>query len=140
MTMTNHASHATPTDHAGRWWTGESPVATLHLNAGNDRNGNPRRCYVALSDIGHVIGVADEGHVGRASVPWPIGGDAPWDISITTTPTEYRSYLVMIERNRGRWAMSDEHGPIVRYWTKAAAQKAARGWHRPVQVVDLLNA
>lgn len=132
--------YTSPKDYTDKWWTGETPVATLHLNAGNDVNGNPRRAYVAIGAAGHIIGVADEGYSGREGTPWPIGGDAPYDVSIQTTPGEYRAYLTRIERNRGRWAVGDDFGMISRHWTKAKAQKAARGWHKPAQVVDLLGA
>ena len=44
-------------------------VAMVRLNAGNDRNGNPRRVFVALNAFGGACGAWDEGYQGRGCVP-----------------------------------------------------------------------
>lgn len=36
----------------------------LHLNAGNDRNGNPRRLFLVLHPERGIVGTADEGYSG----------------------------------------------------------------------------
>lgn len=70
----------------------------IRLNAGNDRNGNPRRCYVCLAKEADGFGTMivdawNEGYAGYGAVP-PIYRDmahkAP---TFETTPSEYRSIL-----------------------------------------------
>lgn len=36
----------------------------LHLNAGNDNNGNPRRLFLVMHPIEGMIGAIDEGYCG----------------------------------------------------------------------------
>lgn len=71
----------------------EAPAAdklALHLDAGNDTNGNPRRIYIVVSTKGSVISAHDEGYYGDAAVTkrYP-------NIAIVgrfkITPGEYRS-------------------------------------------------
>ena len=70
----------------------------IRLNAGNDRNGNPRRVYVGLTASGAVTGAWDEGYAGFRCVPCVMGGvdmealarSAP---TFATTPAEYHSLL-----------------------------------------------
>jgi hypothetical protein len=46
-----------------------SELAILHLDAGNDTNGNPRRLYVALhAPTGNVLSVEDEGYEGTGAL------------------------------------------------------------------------
>lgn len=65
----------------------------IRLNAGNDRNGNPRRCYVILDGNNDIIKVIDEGYTGYAAIK-----DYP-DINPSNVPTiatsasEYRDLL-----------------------------------------------
>ena len=40
----------------------------LHLNAGNDRNGNPRRLYVVMEN-GRIVAVFNEGYEGHGAIP-----------------------------------------------------------------------
>lgn len=62
----------------------------IRLRAKNDRNGNPRRVFVAIED-GDVKGVFDEGYSGSAAVPESFG---KWrGITIDVTPSEYRRVL-----------------------------------------------
>ena len=64
----------------------------IHLNAGNDRNGNPRRIYVLL-DNGQKRGAWDEGYAGSHAVPSDIRAQHPYPHSFLTTPAEYRRLL-----------------------------------------------
>lgn len=41
----------------------------LHLDAGRDTNGNPRRCYVQYDADGAILGCWDEGYKGRSAAP-----------------------------------------------------------------------
>ena len=41
------------------------PAAILHLDAGHDRNGNPRRVYVGIDATGTAVAVTDEGYAGE---------------------------------------------------------------------------
>lgn len=67
-------------------------IIYLHLCASNDRNGNPRRCFVVIDKYGSVIDVIDEGYSGKAAVTrkWPSVKEGP---RINVPPKEYRSYL-----------------------------------------------
>lgn len=68
-------------------------MLAIRLNAGNDLNGNPRRCYVLMQDDGSIGAVVDEGYSG-----WRAMQDAGFDNIILgptfpTTVTEYRCLL-----------------------------------------------
>lgn len=41
----------------------------IHLNAGHDKNGNPRRAYVLLSSDGEIVCAFEEGYEGFRCVP-----------------------------------------------------------------------
>lgn len=65
----------------------------IRLNAGNDRSGNPRRCYVHFGDSMTIRAVYDEGYSGSRCVPkrlWKAAQHAP---TFETTPAEYRDLL-----------------------------------------------
>lgn len=62
-------------------------MLAICLNAGNDRNGNPRRAWVLINDNGLVVGAKDEGYGG---FPYPGHTKGP---RFTTTPAEYRDWL-----------------------------------------------
>ena len=64
----------------------------VRLNAGNDRNGNPRRVYVVISD-GQVIRAYDEGYTGHSVVPEELKDKARDCATFPTTAAEYRSLL-----------------------------------------------
>jgi hypothetical protein len=68
----------------------------IRLDAGHDRNGNPRRVFVALDDHGNIIGCEDEGYSGNAAAKkrWP---RAKWGPTFATTPGEYRSLVKLAE-------------------------------------------
>ena len=65
-------------------------LTAIHLCAKNDRNGNPRRCYVVLNEHGRV-GVVDEGYKGISGLyaKYPeLKGFYPE--SFSTTPEQYQ--------------------------------------------------
>jgi hypothetical protein len=68
-------------------------MEVIRLNAGNDRNGNPRRVYVVL-DGGAILKAYNEGYSGFSSVledaAFELAKNAP---TFATTPAEYRSIL-----------------------------------------------
>jgi hypothetical protein len=81
-----------------------SPVLVLHVRADNDRNGNPRRCFVVLTPAGRLVSVIDEGYGGEsvvhAAFPWfahtvarRLGLETCYAVPIYATPAEYRRWL-----------------------------------------------
>jgi len=40
----------------------------IHINAGNDRNGNPQRGWVCYDKDGGFLGFVDEGYSGRQAI------------------------------------------------------------------------
>ncbi len=69
-------------------------MTAIKLNAGNDRNGNPRRVYVVFGSSGDVLSAIDEGYLGSEAVtilyPDLKGKPIP---EFQTTPEEYRLLL-----------------------------------------------
>lgn len=68
----------------------------IHLNAGNDSNGNPRRIYLAILSSGRILGAVDEGYSGSGAVGerWGAGAmDWPIVEHIATTPAERKRLL-----------------------------------------------
>ncbi len=45
----------------------------IKLNAGNDKNGNPRRCFVVFYDRGDINKVINEGYRGYSALDDAIG-------------------------------------------------------------------
>lgn len=70
-----------------------SKTYLIHLNAGNDVNGNPRRYYVQYSETGELLGVFDEGYKGRSAAPR--GPDVVELGTIPTCPSFRREMLKM---------------------------------------------
>ena len=64
----------------------------IRLCATNDRNGNPRRVYVMISD-GAAIAAWDEGYSGSDAVPGIWRQNAYNAPSFAVTPAEYRECL-----------------------------------------------
>ena len=63
----------------------------IRLNAGNDRNGNPRRVFVEISK-GSLTGAWDEGYNGSDAIPSRKRNK--WTgLTINTTPAEYRDLI-----------------------------------------------
>lgn len=62
----------------------------IKLNAGHDRNGNPRRCYVIMDDK-KIIDVIDEGYRGHLSIKEYTGLNVV--ATFDTSPAQYRALL-----------------------------------------------
>ena len=76
----------------------EEIVTVLHLRAPLDTNGNPRRLYLGINDVGVVVKVHDEGYGSYPSwVRVWMHNDSVhrWPVEIATTPKEYRAFLKM---------------------------------------------
>ncbi len=70
-------------------------AVVLHLRADNNQSGNPRRLYVLISAAdGNVIGVVDEGYLGRGAIPaaWRAQYACVEGPAIAITPSEYRDW------------------------------------------------
>lgn len=65
---------------------------TLHLDAGHDTNGNPRRCYVVFDDTGRIVETIDEGYQGNSLVKKRYPGSVNLG-TIATTPAQRRELL-----------------------------------------------
>ena len=70
------------------------PVLILHLNAGNDTNGNPWRIFVVYDQGGMIIDTMDEGYAGKGEIGIKFS-KVPITWQISTTPKEYRELLKM---------------------------------------------
>jgi hypothetical protein len=66
-----------------------------HWRAPNDRNGNPRRAFIAFDTAsGHTVGAWDEGYVGAAAVPRNVWDDTAVYIgAVDVTASTYRHML-----------------------------------------------
>jgi hypothetical protein len=64
----------------------------IRFNAGNDRNGNPRRLFAEIAS-GQISRVWDEGFSGYAAVPEPLQHAAKNCATVAITATEYRNLL-----------------------------------------------
>jgi hypothetical protein len=65
----------------------------IKIDAGNDKNGNPRRGWIIVSCAdGNTLDFVDEGYSGRGALDmtWPNYVEGP---TIVTTPGEYRDFL-----------------------------------------------
>ena len=65
----------------------------IHLDAGHDRNGNPRRAYLIFDANGNTLACLDEGYKGIGVIPDNIYKNMIILAHIKTTPKEYRDYL-----------------------------------------------
>lgn len=68
----------------------------LHLNAGHDRNGNPRRVYVLIREVNgysFVAGAWNEGYAGHHVVPAEYQHQAAMSVMIKVPVSEYRAML-----------------------------------------------
>jgi hypothetical protein len=81
-----------------------TPVTVRYLRAHNDRNGNPRRCYVVTDLDGRHVETIDEGYSGNAALysRWPwfnsyacerLGLRGAYVDSIDVGPSEYKRML-----------------------------------------------
>jgi hypothetical protein len=64
----------------------------IRLNAGNDRNGNPRRIYAELA-AGQVSRAWDEGYAGPHAVPADLRHAAANCATLSITAAQYRALL-----------------------------------------------
>lgn len=68
-------------------------MEAIQFDAGHDRNGNPRRCFVVFDGFGSIVDVIDEGYRGHHALTkvWP---NVFYEgTRIVTTPGEYRALL-----------------------------------------------
>lgn len=68
-------------------------VAMVRLVAPNDRNGNPRRAFVALGPFGDVVGAWNEGYAGTHAVPEALRYLAGRAEDVPSTPRGIRWHL-----------------------------------------------
>lgn len=66
--------------------------STIRLDAGHDKNGNPRRVFVTIAD-GDIIATYDEGYQGKDAITEPYHKDIYNGLTFETTPSEYRSLI-----------------------------------------------
>ena len=64
----------------------------IKVSAPNDRNGNPRRCFVVIDQEGRLVEVIDEGYVGVSAVTkrWP---NIKQSIQVNVTVNEYKKFI-----------------------------------------------
>ncbi len=70
-------------------------MVILHLNAGHNVNGNPRRCYVVIDKTGCIKRVIDEGYAGDSALwaAYPKLKGKTYPVDFDVTPAEYRRLL-----------------------------------------------
>jgi len=85
-------------------------LTALHLDAGHDTNGNPRRIYIILeAETADIIDAVDEGYRGRRALEiWADEHNAPEVAklrppTIATTATERRDLLRNAAEGYGYW-------------------------------------
>jgi len=67
-------------------------MLAVHLNAGNDANGNPRRVLVVLDEQANVLDVVEEGYEGVSGALKNAGYEGiPVSPRLETTPAEYKA-------------------------------------------------
>lgn len=69
------------------------PLA-IHINAGHDTNGNPRRGWIIVDSQGAAIDFIDEGYAGTGALRTSAYSSAvPSDFTIDVSPSFYKSAL-----------------------------------------------
>ena len=63
----------------------------IKINAGNDRNGNPRRGWIIADDNGSFINFVDEGYSGVGALTVAGYANLPRTEAIDVTPSTYSS-------------------------------------------------
>jgi hypothetical protein len=63
------------------------------IDAGHDRNGNPRRLYLVVHTVTGKVGAFDEGYSGRHALPEWLWADADTHPRIKVGAGEYRRLL-----------------------------------------------
>lgn len=70
------------------------PYILIHMCAQNDKNGNPRRCYVIYNaHNGTIFDVYDEGYSGIGAVPDEIRARALRLQPVQVTTAQYRIFM-----------------------------------------------
>lgn len=75
----------------------------IHLNAGNDRNGNPRRLFLLVTvnkGEATVIDAINENYYGESAVSKAGYKNVPIIGRFDTTPSEYRDLLKRYDRGK----------------------------------------
>jgi len=72
-----------------------SCIMLIYCNAGNDTDGNPRRCFVYLSATNKPLYCWDEGYYGRDCLPGDMRrkGDDISSFPIAITVKQYKEYV-----------------------------------------------
>lgn len=73
----------------------------LHFDAGNDRNGNPRRAYALYGHDqygAYLVNAWDEGYAGHRAVPTELQEAARRALSVPTTAQHRRRVLALARR------------------------------------------
>lgn len=68
-------------------------VIAIKVNAGNDRNGNPRRGWLVYSTKGSWFGFVDEGFEGRQALTSRFPAAVDVVPTLATTPKQYKDLL-----------------------------------------------
>lgn len=68
------------------------PIA-IHINAGNDRNGNPKRGWIIANDDGEFIDFVDEGFQGQGALKTSAFSTAKPTPTIDVVPAVYRDAM-----------------------------------------------
>ena len=71
----------------------------IKLNAGNDRNGNPRRLWIVMSSRGSVVSVIEDSGAGREPLDRAYPEFRAWGYhpaEFWVTPAEYRGFKKQI--------------------------------------------
>lgn len=75
-------------------------TAVVHQCTTNDRNGNPRRVYVALNECGHILGTEDEGYGGTPQWLRDLHDRGVWELRVEVTPAQYRRMVKLGDQLR----------------------------------------
>jgi hypothetical protein len=65
----------------------------IHINAGNDRNGNPKRGWIITNSEGEFIDFVDEGYAGTGSLRTSAFSQAKPTPTIEVAPSVYRDCM-----------------------------------------------
>ena len=68
------------------------PIA-IHINAGNDRNGNPKRGWIIADSEGQFIDFVDEGYAGAGALRTSAFSSAKPTPTIDVQPAVYRDAM-----------------------------------------------
>ncbi|MEN9861302.1 MAG: hypothetical protein RLZZ515_1784 [Cyanobacteriota bacterium] len=68
----------------------------IHLAAPNDRNGNPRRAYLILNELGCAVAFYEEGYKGCHAVPPGLRPAAAMAPRINVSASELRSWKLAV--------------------------------------------